>query len=431
MTASLEKTVQDYAHDFFAIYVKQEYENIFGNWEIHINKLVKCATVAFRNHEAYLKHIKEEQRARFEFAMLAFSLVSGPLASWVSGKIQYDLVRKLFGTPKTSSSYVVVNAPKGKAGLPKPFGPHYEHSQIKPATRYWVYDTTAHDKAAAKVLGDFGGAVVQALGVNPAIRAMMPPSDALDTQIRLTAESRSLEDFEENMRNALIAAKQYIGTGIVNFAGTIKKDYQYGKNWLARAAAQPSTNPAVGYANDPVEARLRHVLPLVHQACDKQRSTWAKDPNWKYFGQNPPDPLHEARTTNAIEAQIWALWVLSEDFKTIGVGTFGADGEPSGVKYGAGGKSKIALDKILDRLVAIGVVLGRTHDETRKDIKRRYEKGKELGLLDAEVTDIDDEVDSEKELASIRKWAAERKPKLMSGVPRTILSLDFANVPTR
>jgi hypothetical protein len=183
----------------------------------------------------------------------------------------------------------------------------------------------------------------------------------------------------------------------------------------------------LAYLSDPNEARFHHVVHFFRQAADEQRRSWAKDPNWFYFGYNPPEPLHALRTTHAIEAEIWRLWILSEDFKTIGVGKFDQDGMPDGMKLGAGGNSKIALDKILDRLVEIGVVSSRGPDDSRK-LNR-------LWKLDAEVTDIEGEVDSEKELASIRKWAAERKPELLggqiSGVPRTILPLDISNIPTR
>src|SRR5262249_39354634 len=51
---------------------------------------------------------------------------------------------------------------------------------------------------------------------------------------------------------------------------------------------------------------------MIRDDLDKIRSAWAKQ--WFYYGNNP-QVLSAAEMSDSIERELWALWILDEQFK--------------------------------------------------------------------------------------------------------------------
>lgn len=90
--------------------------------------------------------------------------------------------------------------------------------------------------------------------------------------------------------------------------------------------------------------------------------------------------------------------------------------DPEGVtitdSWDAYGNSGIPLDRVMPRLVELGIV---TTEVTSELQRRMVAKTTNLPLLAAEVNDIEGQVDTYEELHSLKVWANQRKPKLLGG----------------
>ena len=89
---------------------------------------------------------------------------------------------------------------------------------------------------------------------------------------------------------------------------------------------------------------------MLREAIDAQRREWAASESWVYFA-NTPAPFNDVMATNAMEAEIWRLWILGEDFR----------GETVCIEnqnlYYTLGRSRIPLDYVLQRLVDVSAFL--------------------------------------------------------------------------
>ena len=154
-----------------------------------------------------------KQQADQDFALLVFSFMAGPAISFVSGALQYNASRRLFkGKPPQTPSAPPTLPPKPVAPTAPP-GEKYVHgrdgrAKIAPGHRQEDENARGYkhrkdmekyeqsintvpqasrpgedwSQAKAKVFGEFGGSFVQAMMVNPAIRAAVPRSAALDLE---------------------------------------------------------------------------------------------------------------------------------------------------------------------------------------------------------------------------------------------------------
>jgi hypothetical protein len=432
MSVDLSHRIADYAHTLIAVHVKQEYENQIGEWEKYINVLIAHAKIALKNHERVLNKIKqqqlEEEQARAALFMIAFSLVSGPALSWVAGTIEHKVIPRYF---------------RRKEGLNN-FGRNQSPNQQFP--KVLIYPPSRKN-LISKVFGDFGGNLATHLLVNPVIKAATPNQDKFDSQLNMLGDSLSIDLFEANIKNLLVTGKQMGGTAIVNYAGTILKDQWFGDRWVSKIRTErPGLN----------ERELEDEIKIhIETAVDLQRQEWANNKDWLYFGNNPP-MRPQAILINSLEAEIWALWIILEEYRIFFPKV--ADtlfSESHHVRLE--GKSGINLNKVLDRLVELGVFVGRTDAEKRKrldqlakaaaskatprpkptlsNLRKTIEQlQEEAGLLPAEVDGIKGLVDTREELAIIQEWASKRmdQSKLKNpiiGIPRFIGSLDPSRTP--
>src|SRR5712672_2026182 len=93
MPTALEVELKTYAHALVADHLKEEYDSQIRKWQQYINQMVDAQTEALNSQIKVLddvrKQIEAERQAAFGLAMLALSLVSGPVLAWVGSKIQY------------------------------------------------------------------------------------------------------------------------------------------------------------------------------------------------------------------------------------------------------------------------------------------------------------------------------------------------------
>ena len=104
MPTALEVELKTYAHEFIADHLKEEYDSQIRKWQQHINRMVDAQTEALNSHLKVLddarKQIEAERQAAFGMAMLALSLVSGPVLAWIGSKIQYTWFPKYATNPR-------------------------------------------------------------------------------------------------------------------------------------------------------------------------------------------------------------------------------------------------------------------------------------------------------------------------------------------
>lgn len=464
--ADLAFRFQQFAVNTIAIGIKQEYTNALGRWRKQNNDLLAAAKTAFNSQQNYLKEIRAKQQESTEAIMFALMLLGGPAFSWVSGAIQYKLAPRWFGNatsklrqvpnPRFKATKAQPRLPKGgstiapnphpnnvtKPTLPLPFRsgdrvkPQLKRAPDKPLTvnepefLYVEVFDPQYSKVAGKVYGDFTGQMSQRLWMGAAKYGTEPKTqkEKLQASVNLAAavSLSSLEAFESAMNNAWEDAKMYGETGIVNFAGAIDTDPTWGERFMKEHQIKDGPDTPGNSLYD----RLAKGMEIILTMLDEQRSAWARNPDWFYFG-NDPIPVSKAFAENAMEAQLWAEWIESEDFKLKHEHSEDSDGVTRIDADEATGNSGIKIDLIVSRLVKLGVVTAEAHYEVMRRVGARNSNS--IGLQDAEVDDIDGKVDTEAELRSIRRWATGRRPDFIGGgfgsTPRPIGRFYPTNVP--
>jgi hypothetical protein len=221
---------------------------------------------------------------------------------------------------------------------------------------------------------------------------------------------------------------------------------------------------------------------MLRAAVDQQRQTWAKDPQWLYFGNNPK-PVSQPLATRAFEAEMWALWIISEDYYF----SVKYSSDPLITQTTKGvitGNSGLDIEPVLDRLIDLGVMnvrtdeqfekrskaiakaleqraqkarprfqpgggkmeLGRCYDSTVEGIdlgpndlslggmdRRRAEEARAADLLPVELFGIEGDLDTKEEFESLQKWLANRTTQgqlegRISYTPRYLRPIDPANL---
>lgn len=466
--------LQDWAYKVIKDDVGLEFEGHLNDWKTYTNRLLDCADEALTSHQGHLEAIKEELKAerqrQAQLAMFVLSLMSGPALSFVSAALEHRLSGKLFGAGTHSQTLQVPNphyapspfVPKApptpsakvnmKSGRVKAEDEARTVRKVRKAEarrasedynrakatdtvyishkdfKRQVFDPTwANTKG--QMLGDLSGKFINDFLVNPALQAPAANQTALNNAINRVPDSLDLgalrTSLDEVWRTAMSTGKQ----AMQFFANTIRDDSTWGDR-LWKILGDPYGT------NIPSMAQMMRVSPPSHgtsdlglfdigtrwirSIVDKQRETWAKQKGWFYYGNAPP-PFYKAHTTNAIEAEMWALWIAQEDFRPIiyydqaeGLGHKRMGKIEKGEIYeNLQGRSRVPIDKLLTRLRRLGILEGAHWPE-----KWRRASGGPLeqpGILAVEINDIYGEVDTAAELNSIRNWAANRKPMIFGG----------------
>jgi hypothetical protein len=101
------------------------------------------------------------------------------------------------------------------------------------------------------------------------------------------------------------------------FLGILQKQ-DYGRSCLARLHR---LNPRAKKAKPDEQERLGKEMIVAD--VDRQRKEWA--PQWLYYGYNPFAESFD-KMSDKIEKEIWANWIIAQDFGSPRPGDWGADG---------------------------------------------------------------------------------------------------------
>lgn len=390
----IEYEMRQHAYDMLAINTVREYEDQVGEWQKFINRVVDAHEDAVKNHQKVLNEMAAEEKAAAELngmiCMLGLSLVTGPLLSWISGTVQYNLVPKLTGSSKT----VFVNSTK----LPtSPFDDLFPVGQ---------FTEQVHNKVTAKMIGDFA----EDRAANIIDGLLSPFSNEKDKiperakgssfqkltffSNRLSSTTdQALMSLRTTLEEALIDERRQTVGAITNLATNIKGNMSWGKSTLEKM-----------YKEKPETKKLiRDSLKLegykyVEKLVDEARVKWTA---WTYYGYNPPD-ISILEMSRMIEREIWALWILDQDFKQKQY-TYISTDDVDHTYNRYVGRSKLPFEHILvDRLVFLNVIDARNTPEREKSMIQKHLMPNEKFTP---AKGIDANVDEKKEFAEIEKWA--------------------------
>lgn len=394
-TLILANELRDYAHDLLAIHVVADYDYQMGKWQRHINLVVDAQNEAHKRH----KKILEDIAASDAFAMLALSFVAGPMLSWVSGAVQYNLYPRY---AKTLSQRMGAKGTEVK-GDPS--------------------------KVAAKIFGDTAASTVQ-LGTDRLFQlAAVDPARRVNLA---AATSGSIASFKTTLENALIEEGDLRKKAIRDLAMRIRKDPNYGEDVLKKMyRIVPNSE------TQPYHAQEAAAKGMIRAGIDCTRIGWACD--WLYYG-NDPAPEAIDVMSNKMECEIWALWILDQKFRMLERKPW----DPAPVTFPVG--EDIALrEEIVKRLVDLDIVLAQPKEiprawplpsagpteESMKQVKEQLARRKNDVSLSIPVLREGD-IDTKEEVRALNEWAAHHPPALLGGkkshVPRILPPVEKIHV---
>lgn len=395
MPTPLEVELKSYAHNLVGVHLKEEYDSqIRSKWQPHINRMVDAQTEALNRHQKVLdaarKQIEKEREAAFGLVMLALSIVSGPLLSWVAGKIQYTWFPKF--TEKLKDRETFIRYPGQGSKL--------------------VYiDIWHHDEVWAKVFGDLGKQI-GGLGIDAVHKVTTPNSNPAQTAIQNAANS-SQSSFKTNLENAMLAEADLTIKAIMSVAMTINENSNYGAECLQKLKRITPLATAPKTTEKELELMAK---AMIRSDINTQREKWADE--WFYYGN---DPIQTAGMSESIELELWGLWVLNEKLHLVtesGVKDPLEDYGAASLTYSVGATfGKTGIPKgVLVRLAEFGVVEAQTELQKLGAIAARGVKEKLTASASARMKARQDYIDRARKRAweiatdNTGDWAPERNP---------------------
>ena len=118
-------------------------------------------------------------------------------------------------------------------------------------------------------------------------------------------------------------------------------------------------------------------------------------PQWLYYGYNPFAESFE-KMSDKIEKEIWANWIIAQDFGSPRPGDWGADG--------------IQFSNVAPRLVDLDIIPAWTSKQMVAQIGRLTEESKTVG-----VAEVEGQVDTDEELWAVDSWARNHQPDPLGG----------------
>lgn len=381
MPTPLEIELKTYAHNKIGVHLKYEYDRHLGSkWKPYINLMVDAQNEAVDQHQKALdaarKQIERERQEAFGMAMLALSLVSGPLLSWVGGKIEHHWFPKLATSKeKYNMREIVLQRKEGQFGGARNSGQ---------PTQYYQYEFK-HNEVHAKVFGDLGAQVL-GLGIDKALKVAAPDLKLGEKAVEIAAAS-TRASFKTNLENALAAEATLTSNAIMSLANSVNENNNYGAECLQRLRrVDPRARDLGGTKKDQQELEVL-AKKMITDDIDTKRREWAD--KWFYYG-------HEPGTTHGlaedIERELWGLWILSQKLTAVAWEDCSAAGEVlscidhQAVESAAFGDKGVP-EAVLRRLADLDVVSGRTQlqkmrqiaqqgvaEQRLADRKRRYER---------------------------------------------------------
>ena len=423
--AALEVDLKNHMHDLIGTHVVGEFWSQIEAWKKYFLLLVEAQDQVIGAHERLLNHelerIAKEEADKaerlFGLGILVFTLVVGPLLSYLSGKIQNTWYPKF--RPKVKERVLQITSRRNLG--------RFESRAIK------EIDV---DKVHAKIAGDFAGLVV-GLGIREGVKVITPNFAKANAALTYAQSSDDMSSFKTQLGTWIL--EQGIATRdvILDLALQITKDPQWGRKCLARLAEtthgkmNPSTTDKTTLANAAYE--------MIHKDVNRHRQEWAD--SWFFYGNNPP-VLSFAKLRETLEIEQWALWILNEQ---LGTKVVTQERSFKGEKYDSPaiefqgmtfGKRPLP-EAVLRKLASFGVLRGRTNGQLVDEASRRGEKLLRRAAEDRDPTtasernyrlakrliedeeerqdrpgiDIGDALDTEEEFKALEAWAKDHPVK--------------------
>ena len=411
MPTALEVELKTYAHEFIADHLKEEYDSQIRKWQQHINRMVDAQTEALNSHLKVLddarKQIEAERQAAFGLAMLALSLVTGPVLAWIGSKIQYTWFPKY--TETVSSRFTRLNTSSG--------------------VEWKKLYVLGHDPVWAQVFGQVGQQIA-GFGIDKAIKVVTPDSNGAQTAIQ-DAASSDQGSFKTRLENALLAEADLTSKAIMSVAMGVHENENYGAECLEKLK---KVNPQAKQPKVNEKDLERMAKAMIKDDINKQRQEWAD--KWFYYG-NDPGPI--GGMARSIEIELWGLWLLNEKLKLVtesGVHdpledygaasltytvskTFGNVGIPNGVLIRLAEFGVIEAQTELQKLRAIAA---REAQEQMAAATARVREAQEQkdAALEEQIENLEDDRAANPELARFNRGMARAAKKSVTRRPGVV-----------
>jgi hypothetical protein len=418
-----------------------EYWDQLDAWKQHLIDLVDAQEDATKaqselvqnEYQRILQKEAQERADAFGLAMIGLSLVTGPLVSFVAGKIEHVWYPKL--APMVKERAIRIKG-MGKGGL-------WKQKMIR---------ETHFNEVHAKVIGDLGGQVT-GMGINGIISVASPDLSAAKNAQAAVTLAPDMKSFKKRLGDAFVEQAKATRGAILSLSGSIASNPNWGFECLDKLYKQYQ-----GHVNPQrsEKATIQNLAySMIRQDVDRMRERWAND--WLFYGNNPP-MINEDELRKAMEIEQWALWILSEE---LGVTTKTKSSRMKGdyfdrTEYTYKGKTfgnRPLPEGIVHRLADFDILAARTlsqifekanrekDDKTRRNTEPAPRTPAERQLRDQRWKQEDEEarqqrpsieigvhLDDTKEIEALQTWAKENPPtlsdaKLMSR-KRTLLSIE-------
>ena len=287
----MAKTREDVAQNLKSHFIgtigtmEKEYAWQIAKWKPYFALVASARSKAEANVNKVLEQVKSDARAADQLLLMAVSFAGGAAIGWFASKVKADIYPKYAAKVQWEDSF----------------------SHLGYSTKL------THDTARAAFFGDtIKGAL--GLGLDAVVKKITPedPKDrdkSQDVQLSRLLRGSDYATFEN-------AINGQIDEEIKSMLALFGKMHTNANNNLALGhellnALEESKNPRTSPDQLEIIGTAR-----IQKHVDGMRANFAKE--WWYFGNNPD--LSTLRSLDdKIELELWALWVLDQDFKIVQV----------------------------------------------------------------------------------------------------------------
>jgi hypothetical protein len=351
----------DYAHKKLTDHMKWDYERQLGRWRDHFNLMISAQEEAVARHTAVLKQAKDSiqqaDQATLGLAMLAFSLVGGPLMHWVGAKIEHHWFPKFTGKLQERTRYIQQTTD----------GVFYTRQAEH-------YKEVGHNAMHAAIFGDVvkdAGNAAGASVIDKLIKPSPPNNDLINSAntAATLAGASSPADFRGKLERALWQQAEVTIDKFMSWANRILEDRRkFGYDVLEKLYQR---QPHLRKDTTPKETLQDQGEAIIVEEINRKREAWANSGGWFYYANNPPNTT-KTKIADNLEVELWALWVLEERLNVythqapVEFGTTMPVTQLRGKTFG----SMMLPEAVLRKLGDYGVVLGRTKQQRREEQAR-------------------------------------------------------------
>src|ERR1700722_2725302 len=386
MAADVAGRLKEYAKTH-ADTIGKEYAAQVSKWAAYLTLVADQQTAAEGHFQATLRHIQEEEAKAQQYAMVALSLVGIAACAWIGALVELKVY------PRLASKLVITDGFK--------------------AGKYWVKSEMEFNEIAAKF---FGNSIHETLGhtLDKVFELVMPEhgspekNDAFWNSIL----GSDLGSFRSNLQNGLLAASKMVTNQLTELSENINQSQDFGDAVL-REVDKRLPHQKGGGSDKADKLRESTGMSLLDEYFQKLRERYAKE--WFYYGSNPVS----ARLSDLafhIELEIWALWILAQDWKFDHYRDFADDaGVYEGARFWTNGD--FHLEDIMEALEDLAGA------ETWKEVMSGRPDPDEVAavraLISAAESRGNDTDEASADLARMLAWANATPGKILHG------SLDY------